>query len=310
MPSSLKGIIVGALALVVFFGAIDLILGIQYAAAGDTAAKANNVQQAISNYEMALQHDYWNTDYRSTLTQYYLYMLQQDEQSLSKSPQDTTAQNDESTQLDKAQGVMSLAVKLSRGDSNLRMQYAEVLFRGGAIDQGLSQLEEANTLLPLDKSTYEGLAEGYFQAGQFYLEQANRSGTSAQDAKQLKQQGQSDLEQALNVPKRVQARMAAVPKSALKLWNDRGLPLLAVTPTVNQNAGMADVLLGHYQDADSYLQASMSDNSLAATSQLWEGIALQQQGETGQGQQLINQATKSDQSLVSNLQQIKTLLPK
>ncbi len=112
------------------------------------------------------------------------------------------------------------------------------------------------------------------------------------------------------MPKRIQDRMAGVSKDILQLWTSRGDPLLQVTPTVNQNAGMADVLLGHYQDADGYLQASLSDNSLTATSQLWEGISLQKQGETSQGQQLIDQATKSDQSLASELPQIKALLPK
>ena len=310
MPSSIKGIIVGALSIVVFFGALNLMLGIQYAEAGDNAAKANNVQGAISNYEQATQRDYWNTDFRSTLTQYYLYQMQQDEQSLSKNPQDQTAQSDESTQLDKAQGVMSVAVKENRGDSSLRMLYAQVLFRGGAVDEGLLQLEDANILLPLDNSTYEGLATGYFAAGRFYLEQANRQGASAQDVKQLKQQGQSDLEQALNVPKRIQSRMAAISKDVLQMWTSKGDPLLAVTPAVNQNAGMAAVLLGSYQEADGYLQASLSDNSTKATSQLWEGISLQQQGKKSQGQQLIDQATKSDPSLAAELPQIKALLPK
>jgi tetratricopeptide (TPR) repeat protein len=310
MPSSLKGIIVGALSLLVFFGALDLILGIQYAEAGDTAAKANNVQQAISNYEQAIQHDYCNTDFRSMLSQYYLYMVQQDEQSLSKSPQDQTAQNDESTELGKAQDVMSEAVKLSRGDSSLRMLYAQVLFRSGSVDEGLSQLEEANSLLPLDKSTYEGLATGYFAAGRFYLEQANQQGASGQEATQLKQMGQNDLEQVLKVPGRIQKRMAGVSKNIMQLWTGRGFPLLEVTPTVNQNAGMADVLLGRYQEADGYLQASLSDSSLKATSQLWEGISLQKQGQASAGQQLISQATSSDRSLASELPQIEALLPK
>jgi uncharacterized protein HemY len=83
-----------------------------------------------------------------------------------------------------------------------------------------------------------------------------------------------------------------------------------VTPAVNQNAGMAAVLLGSYQEADGYLQASLSDNSTKATSQLWEGISLQQQGKKSQGQQLIDQATKSDPSLAAELPQIKALLPK
>jgi len=312
MPSSVKGIIVGALSAVVFFWALNLMLGVQFAEAGDAAAKANNVQQAISSYEQAVQRDYWNTDFRSTLAQYYLYQLQADEQSLSQNPQNQTAQNDEGTQLQKAQDVMSSAIKLSRGDSSLRMLYAQVLFRGGAVDEGLLQLEDANLLLPLDKSTYEGLATGYFSAGRFYLEQAARApkGTSAQDVQKIKQQGQSDLEQTLNIPKRIQTRMAAVPKAALQMWTSKGDPLLQVTPAVNQNAGMADVLLGRYQEADGYLQASLSDNSLTATSQLWEGISLQQQGGTSQGQQLIDQAIKSDQSLASELTQIRALLPK
>jgi tetratricopeptide (TPR) repeat protein len=313
MPSSVKGIIVGVLSIVVFFWALNLTLGIQYAEAGDNAAKANNVQNAISDYEQAIQRDYWNTDFRSTLTQYYMYQLQSDEQALSKNPQDQTAQSDENTQLDKAVGVMSVAVKQSRGDSSLRMLYAQVLFRSGStVDEGLNQLEDANTLIPLDKSTYEGLASGYFAAGRYYLEQAGSApqGTAAQDVQNIKQKGQGDLEQALKVPGRIQSRMAAVPKDVLQMWTSKGDPLLQVTPPVSQNAGMAAVLLGRYQEADGYLQAAISDNSTKTTAQLWEGISLQQQGKTSQGQQLIDQATKSDPSLTPELLQIRMLLPK
>ena len=312
MPYPVKGIIVGALTIVVFFGALDLSLGITYAEAGDTAAKANNVQGAISDYEQAISHDYWNTDFRSTLTQYYLYQVQNDQSSQNNNNQNQNSQNDESDLLSKALNDMSIAVKENRGDSQLRMLYAQVLFQTGDVDEGLQQLEQANTLMPLDNSTYEALAEGYYQAGRFYLEQANQApkGTSAQDVQKVRQQGQSDLEQAQEVPKRIQDRMAAVPKNIMQMWTTRGDPLLEVTPTVDQNAGMADVLLGRYQEADGYLQSSLSDDSLKATSQLWEGISLQQQGKTSQGQQLIEAATKSDPSLSSELLRIKALLPK
>jgi uncharacterized protein HemY len=73
---------------------------------------------------------------------------------------------------------------------------------------------------------------------------------------------------------------------------------------------MAAVLLGRYQEADGYLQASLSDNTTKNTSQFWEGISLQQQGQNSQGQQLIDEAIKSDSSLASELPQIKALLPK
>ena len=83
-----------------------------------------------------------------------------------------------------------------------------------------------------------------------------------------------------------------------------------MTPTVDQNAGMAAVLLGQYQEADGYLQSALSDDSLKATSQLWEGISLQQQGKTSQGHQLIQEAIKSDPSLSPEPLRIKLLLPK
>jgi tetratricopeptide (TPR) repeat protein/uncharacterized membrane protein YidH (DUF202 family) len=308
MPSAVKGIIVGCLAVVVFFGALDLILGTQYGEAANAAAQGNNLQQAISDYEQAVRHDYLDTDYRSALTQSYLEQIQNDEKSQSAS----SSQNDDTDLLDKAENVMSIAVRESRGDSTLRMLDAQVLFQTDQVDQGLQQLEEANKLMPLDKSTYEALADGYFVAGRFYLEQSSDApqGTSAQDVQEVKQKGQNDLELALGVPKRIQDRMAGVSKDILKLWTERGDPLLEVTPPVDQYAGMAAVLLGNYREADGYLQPTLSDSSLKTTSELWEGISLQQQGMTSQGQQMIGEATKSDPSLTQELAKIKALLPK
>ena len=180
------------------------------------------------------------------------------------------------------------------------------------MDEGLRQLEEANTLLPLDKSTYEGLANGYFAAGRFYLEQANQAqqGTSAQDVQKWSNRVRAIWNRRWTCPNASRTAWPAFLKISCNCGPAGEIRSSQVTPTVDQNAGMADVLLGHYQEADGYLQASLSDNSLKATSQLWEGISLQQQGKTSQGQQLIDQATKSDQSLASELPQIKALLPK
>ena len=83
MPSVVKGIIVGCLAVVVFFGALDLILGLQYDEAAYAAVKSNNLQQSISDYEQAVRHDYLNTEFRSALAQSYLEQIQSDEKSQS-----------------------------------------------------------------------------------------------------------------------------------------------------------------------------------------------------------------------------------
>jgi hypothetical protein len=311
VPNTVKGIIAGALALTVFFVALDLTLGLQYAEAGDLAAKGNNLQTAISDYEQAVQHDATNATFRSTLAQYYMDQAQSDEQTQGNQTAQNAASNDASTDLSKAQATMSVAIRDSRGDSSLRMVYAQVLFQSaGGIDTGLQQLDQAVTLLPLQSSPYEGLAEAYFQAGQYYLEMATQQGSSSQDAAQYKQQGLSDLAQALGVPASIQSRLAGVSKKMLQLSTARGFTMLSVTPLIDQNAGMAGVLLGKYQQVDSLLQASMSDSSLKAKSMLWEGVSLQQQGEAGPGQQLINQAEKSDSSLAQQLPQIKELLAK
>jgi hypothetical protein len=305
MPRSIKGIIVGCLTVVVFFGALDLILGLQYDAAAYAAAQSNNLTLSITDYEQAVRHDYLNTDFRAALAQSYVEQVQNDQNSKS-------TQNDDSDLLTKAENVMNLAVRLSRGNSSLRMLYAQVLFQFDNVDEGMQQLEEANRLLPLDKSTYEALADGYFVAGRFYLEQANAAPQSAsvQDVQNMRQKGQNDLELSLGVPKRIQDRMAGVSKALLKLWTDRGDPILVVTLPVDQHAGMSAVLLGRYQQADGLLQLTLSDSSLKATSDLWEGISLQQQGETAQGQLLIDQATKSDPTLGPELLKVRALLPK
>jgi tetratricopeptide (TPR) repeat protein/O-antigen ligase len=310
IPSGIKGAIIGALSLAVFFLALDLILGSRCAAAGDEAARAN-IEQAIGSYEQALRYDRWNTQYRSTLTRYILYLAQQDDQVLSKNTLDTAARNDRNVQLGRAQAVIGAAVRENRGDSDLHVLYAQVLASEGAVDESLQQLEQANALLPFDKGTYEDLAHNYFAAGLFSLQQAGRRDIPAPEARQRRQRGQDDLQLALGLPGRIQDRMAGLPVTVLKQWKTETYryPLLVVTPTVSQAAGQAAVLLGRYQEADGYLQASLGDSGLRATSLLWEGISLQQQGETGQGRQLIDRATGSNPALAQELPGIETLLP-
>jgi hypothetical protein len=314
MPSSIQGLIVGALAAVVFFWSFNLLIGVQYAQAAGTAAQGNNADAAVSNMEQAVRHDTWNTDFRSTLAQYYLYQAQVLEIQSYQDPANAgNTQSDQAALLTKARDMIEAAIKQDRGDSNLYMLYAQVLFRTGSIAEGLNQLEQVRTSMPLASQSYEALANGYFVAGRFYLEQAAQApeGTADQDVQKARQQGQEALLQALGVPQRVQDQLAGVPANVLKLWEAEALdyPMLEVAPQVYQNAGMAGVLLGRYQEADTYLDAALKDDSLKATTQLWQGISLQQQGKDADGQKLIDEALVADESLAQELDGIKPLLP-
>lgn len=316
MPSSIQGLIVGALTAVVFFWSLNLLIGIQYAQAAGTAASGNRVDEAVSNMEQAIGHDTWNTEFRSTLALFYRYQIQVLEISQDPASQDPNAiqdfRNERAALFNKALDVLQKAVKEDRGgDASLRMLYAQMLFNAGFVDEGVNQLEQARALVPLAKQSYEALSQGYFVAGRLYLEQAEQplEGTAEQDVQEARQRGQEILQQALGAPKQIQDLMAGIPQAVQDMWTARGEPLLEATPQVYQNAGMAGVLLGRYQEADGYLEAALEDENLKATTLLWQGISLQQQQKDAEGQNLIDEALKLDQSLSEELPVIRALLP-
>ena len=313
MSPSLQGLIVGGLALAVFFCSLNLIIGIQYAQAADQAAKKQDVQTAVTDYEQAVKHDYWDSDYRAILTEYYLYQASQSTAKQASASQDNTA----AINIGKALDVMRVAVRQNRGsvsNFDLHMLYGNCLFQTGSIEQALQQLEESVALMPLRQDSYENLAIAYFRAGRYLLEQTGQpqqSGAQAQDTAKLKQEAQNDLKLALAMPQRVQNRMAAVPASYRQWWtNAQETPLLEPSLTTYQQAGEAAALLGRWQDADTNLKLSLKDAKLAPETQLWQGLILQQQGKTAEGQALIAQAVKQTPGLAQDETAIRLLLPK
>lgn len=305
MPRSIEGIIVGALALVVFFWAMDLLIGAQYARAAGQAARSNNETLMISDYDQAIKHDHWNASYRAGITQYYLAKFQNQ----------TNNQNNSSSGADLAKALddISLAARSDRGNATIRMLYSNCLFMTGSISEGLRQIEESVTMNPLDQSTYENMAVAYNWVGQSMLKQANSADpatTPPQQIQQEKQDALNDLELALGVPKRVRDRMAAVPPNYVQLWNRQSTTPLEPSPLTYQQAGEAAAVLGKWQEAANYLQLSLKDPNLTAETQLWRGLVLQQQKKTSEGQALIDQALKQTPDLIKKEVTIKSLLPK
>ncbi len=292
LSPGVQGAIAGVLAGAFFFLSLALALGDNYAQAAAADLKNQDAQAAVENLDRAIRYDPWTSSYRTQLAQILLYQ---------------GTQRQDGAAIQRAQETLRAAVQKSRGDFELRLLYARALFNGGQVKEGIGQLEEAVALIPLKQEVYDNLAVGYLEAGRFLLEQAvqNRQPAGGGSAEELRAQGRSYLEKALQVPGRIEARMAAVPKEHLKLW--RRAPLLAVSPSVKLKAGEAAVLLGKWPQAETYLTAAAGDPKLKPEALLWHGLALNSQGKDGEA--LIGEALKLNPDLAKERERIERILP-
>lgn len=300
LSPALQGVLVGTVVVVFFFLSLNLMLGQKYALAADRALKKQDLQAAVANFEQALKHDPWTFSYRVNLAQVYLYQVERN--------QDVSA-------LRRAQDLLRGAVKVNRGDSQLRLLYARALFNGGRIEEGLQELEQAVLLLPFKQDVYENLAVGYLNAGRFLLEQARQldeSQKQGQDQDLLQRMGElrqltcAYLEKAAAVPRGIEARMAGVPEESKKYWVRA--PLLAASPFIYLQAGEAAALLERWTQADTYLAAAARDPNLKPEALLWRGLALKEQGRSEEGEELVAEALKLKPDLAEEQEKIEALL--
>ncbi len=303
MPPSLQGMIVGALALVFFFTPLVVLIGMQYSNTAAAEDKSKDTQQAITDYQQAISHDVWDPDYRSQLAADYMSQVQQDEQQANGSQ---TNQSDIANLLSEASEQMSAAVRENSGDASIAQLYAEVLFQNGNLVQGLSELRTAVALQPMVIANYQNLASGYFEGGRYLLDHVSQTPTD-NNAAQERQAGQNYLEQILTIPKQIQERAASITPAEIKMWAP-GQPLLTVSPQINLEIGKAYVLLGQYQQADAPLAAAVQDSSSKPEAQLFQGLSLQQQGQAGEGQALIDGALKAQPDLQQELGNMQPIL--
>jgi len=97
------------------------------------------------------------------------------------------ASNDQEN-LKKAVFHFQKGLRLSRGDVELRVLYAEALLQMGEVEDGAAQLKEAVKLRPLQQNLYEYLSLGYLTAGRFLLEQAQTQEKAPQEIPDQNQQ--------------------------------------------------------------------------------------------------------------------------
>ncbi|KUK32083.1 MAG: O-antigen ligase-like protein [Thermoanaerobacterales bacterium 50_218] len=295
LPPAVQGIIVGIAVGLFFFVSLSLMVGQKHAAEAAKAAKKQDSQAVVSSLERAVSHDPWNSSYRADLARIYLYH--------GEKSQDAQA-------LKRAQQLLQEAVSHSRGDFQLRLLYARVLFSTGRFEEGLRELETAVELMPLKQEVYESLTSGYFSAGRFLLEKARElsgNGEKEERVATLREKARGYLEKAVAVPQQVEERMAAVPEEHKKLWTRA--PLLEVSHQTYLQSGKAAALLGRWEVASSYLEKAARAPGSKAEALLWQGLVLEKQGRSREAEQLLAEAVKLQPDLEKERSRIEPLLP-
>lgn len=287
-----KGCVVGVLAGALFFISLDLAMGQNYAAAADAAIKNQDLDGAIRSLEQAVSHDPWTGAYRTELAQLLLYRL---------------TQQIDTGQLSEAQQQLQEAVRMNRGDGEIRLLYGQALFRSGKFRQGLAQFEQAARLMPFNQQAYNNLAAGYQTAGYYLLSQAglqqSKSGGLSEDLQKEAANASEYLQKCLQVPARLQSKMAAVPEQHLKLWKGAELE---ISPLIELKTGEAAALLGRYAEAEKHLLAAEKDRSQQEEARLWRGLVMNRLHQDGS--RLVEEAVKNNQQLAKEKAQIEALL--
>ncbi|ADQ44960.1 O-antigen polymerase [Caldicellulosiruptor kronotskyensis 2002] len=129
-------------------------LGNYYANIGQQALQAGNLSAAYSFLSKAVTYDSLNSN---ALSDYAVALYRIGDQ------------NKDVNLIAKADGYFRQAIVNDRFNAKIRFKYAVYLLSHGAIDSGLSQIEEGIKLQPLQPANYELKADAYAKVGDYYL---------------------------------------------------------------------------------------------------------------------------------------------
>ena len=182
-------LVVLSAAALIFTLSWGILMGERAARTTAHALEKGDIMAALHNMEKAAQLDPFNSSYHKQLGMLYLERgpvnaLPKNRLSNGDAGQSLPGVfpealhgegkrgSDEGEKLKKAVFHFQKGLRLSRGDVELRVLYAEALLQMGEAEEGAAQLKEAVKLRPLQQNLYEYLALGCLTAGRFLLEQA------------------------------------------------------------------------------------------------------------------------------------------
>jgi len=345
-----------AAAALIFTLSWGILMGERSARAAAHALEKGDIMAALHNMEKAARQNPFNSSYHKQLGMLYIEIGHTPNKTFNRTPTGTssdplntanTAPNgatgqsfsgvspeahgegkrgsDEQENLKKAVFHFQKGLRLSRGDVELRVLYAEALLQMGEVEEGAAQLKEAVKLRPLQQNLYEYLSLGCLTAGRFLLEEAHtpekaahtgqknlettlqRTQTTNPAKTPLLTKARFYLKAALRVPEELEKRRARINKNHLIYW--RGSPYLGITPKIRLYSGEAAALLGNWPQAVRYLNEAARDASLRSEALLWKGLVLKRAGRGQEGETLISRALQERPELAAELNKLEKLLP-
>jgi tetratricopeptide (TPR) repeat protein len=256
---------------VVFLFAFSLASANSYAEQATGYLQQGNVQQGLAAMQQAAARNPFNADYHTVLMRIYLGTGQ---------PQQA---------LEEARR----AAALSRYSAGCQADLAQALLAAGRYREAVESARRAVELAPYQIAWYETLATTCAAAGRGELQAGNKDAA------------RQHLEEALQVPEMIRARVAGLGEEERKLWVDA--PMLSVTPGVHLGLGQACYLLGDLPGAEKSLQAAMQDDRLKGEASLWLALVKEKQGQKEEAQKLLKEAGQINKNLEAAFARLKAV---
>jgi tetratricopeptide (TPR) repeat protein len=325
-------LVVLSAAALIFTLSWGILMGERAARTTAHALEKGDIMAALHNMEKAARQDPFNSTYHKQLGMLYL-----ERGHVEALNEEGKRGSNEQENLKKAVFHFQKGLRLSRGDVELRVLYAEALLQMGEAEEGAAQLKEALELRPLQQNLYEYLSLGCLTAGRFLLERAQTPEKASQQTTDKTQQktvtiipdktrleypeknpqttpantalltnARSYLKAALRVPEELEKRRAHINRNHLIYW--RGSPYLGITPKIQLYSGEAATLLGDWPQAVHYLSEAARDASLRPEALLWHGLVLKRTGRGQEGETLISRALQEKPELADELNNLEELL--
>lgn len=240
--------------------AVVFLAGGSLAAAGNYAQKAGvylqagNAQQGLAELQKAVSYNPFNADYHGELARFYM-ATGQPQQALTEALQ-TAARSERS--------------------ADARALLAQAYLANGKYAEAIAHARRAVELAPYQSNWYETLAGIYANAGRGELQAGQKDAA------------RKHLQDALQVPAMITARVNGLGPEEKRLWKDA--PMLAVTPHLQLYLGEAEYMLGQLPQAEKDLQAASGDNQAKGEALTWLAALKHKQGKEAEAQKLLKQA--------------------
>lgn len=195
---------------------------------------------------------------------------------------------------DEAIAEAGKAINLSKYSATRYAELARLCFNGKkSSGDAVSAAEKALSLAPFQVNWYELLARTYFTVGYNELASGNR-----EPAKQY-------FEKALQVPERMQSKIASLNETERRLWKDA--PLLSPTPGIKLCVGESQYILGMWIESEANLNAALQDDNSKGEAALWLSILKDKQGKTQEAKELFDLANQLVPQMARGYEELKNV---